>query len=374
MQEKKKVGILTFSYSSNGGSVMQAFALQKTISSIDGYEAGIIHYSKTHYGKPIMGETVFTKPISTWTPKNIIKWTISLVAHPFKMSKFERFFNRYYNNFSSRPLSREDLVALNDVYDKFVVGSDQVWNFGSPQVDESHFFDFVKDSSKKISYAASFGQKSVPEEKREEVGRLMSDFSAISVREANGISIVSELASREATLVLDPSLLLKKQEYHKLSTAPKKKGYVYLYLRQESERLEKFAKKLAEAHGLTVVKVMNSWICNKKGNRLYPIGPSEWLGYIENADFVVTNSFHGICFSIIFEREFYVDFLEKTATATNSRLEGMLGQFNLSKRCIDDVEDVKNLTKSDYSNVNEYRQKRIDESIDYLKKALEGSR
>ena len=118
---------------------------------------------------------------------------------------------------------------------------------------------------------------------------------------------------------------------------------------------------------------MNSWICNKKGKRLYPIGPSQWLGYIENADFVVTNSFHGICFSIIFEREFFVDFLAQTATSTNSRLEGMLGQFNLSKRCIDDVEDIKNPNKIDYDDVNKFRQTRIDESVDYLKKALEGS-
>ena len=150
MQEKKKVGILTFSYSSNGGSVMQALALQKTISSIDGYEADIIHYSKTHYGKPIMGETIFTTPISTWTPKNIIKWTISIVAHPFKMSKFEKFFSKHYNNFSARPYSRESLKALDDKYDKFVVGSDQVWNYGSPQVDGTYFLDFVKDDSKKI--------------------------------------------------------------------------------------------------------------------------------------------------------------------------------------------------------------------------------
>ena len=372
MQQKKKVGILTFSYSSNGGSVMQAYALQKTISSFDGYDASIINYSKTRYGKPILGKTIFTKPISSWTPRKIISWCTSIVAHPFKMSKFEKFFDKYYNNFSKNSYSREELVALNDVYDKFVVGSDQVWNFGSPQVDESHFFDFVNDDSKKIAYAASFGQKNVPDEKRETAAELISKFSAISVREANGVNIVSDLTSRDATFVLDPSLLLSRDEYHKLSKAPKKKGYVYLYLRQESKRLEEFSQKLAEAYGLKVIKVLNSWTCGKNGKQQLPIGPAEWLGYIENADFVVTNSFHGICFSTIFEKEFYVDFLEKTSTSTNSRLEGMLSQFNLSNRCIDDVKDFKNLAKIDYSDVNKFKQKRIDESLDYLKNALEG--
>lgn len=371
MQEKKKIGILTFSYSSNGGSVMQAMALQKTISSFDGFEASIINYTKTRYGKPIIGKDVFPKRIRSWTPKNIIKWTIQITAHPFKMRKFEKFFAQHYNNFSDHFYSREELVALNDVYDKFVVGSDQVWNFGSPQVDETYFLDFVKDKTKKISYASSFGQKGVPEDKREQVSQLISDFSAISVREPDGLDIVSELTTQKATLVLDPSLLLPKEEYQKLSVAPKKKGYVYLYVRQDSERLERFAKKLADTYGLKLVKVISNWICGKNGKRRFPIGPQEWLGYIENADFVVTNSFHGICFSTIFEKEFYIDFLEKTPTATNSRLEGMLRQFNLKNRCIDDVTDMRSLTRIDYDIVNEFKKRRIDESLDYLKNALE---
>lgn len=369
----KKIGILTFSYSSNGGSVMQAYALQKTISSIDGYEASIINYTKNHYCKPIIGYNVFTKPLSTWTPKNIIMWIMQIFAHPIKMSKYIKFFEKYYNGFSEHFYSREDLVALNDLYDKFVVGSDQVWNWGSPQVDETFFLDFVKDNSKKISYAASFGQKNVPEEKREYVKKLISEFSAISVREPNGVDIVSELTSREATWVLDPSLLLEKQEYQKLSDPPKKKGYVYLYLRQKSKRLEEFAEKLARAKGLTVVKVHTNWLCTNSGKRLFPVSPHRWLGYIENADYVVTNSFHGICFSIIFEKEFYIDFLEKNTTATNSRLEGMLKQFNLSKRCINDIEDINSLSKIDYVNVNEHKKQRKEESLDYLRNALERS-
>lgn len=373
MQKKRKIGILTFSYSCNGGSVMQALALQKTISSFDGYEASIIHYTKTQYGKPVIGRDVFGKPLSSWTLRNIVKWTAKMAAHPFKMRKFEKFFTKHYNGFSQRPYLRDELVALNDTYDKFVVGSDQVWNFDSHQVDETYFLDFVKDDSKKIAYAPSFGKKNVPKEKCDIAGQLISTFSAVSVREPDGIDIVSNLASREAIWVLDPSLLLSKEEYHQLSTAPKKKGYVYLYLRQESERLEKFAKELAKTYNLTVIKVINNWVCGKKGKRRFPIGPSEWLGYIENANFVVTNSFHGICFSTIFEKEFYIDFLGKTSNATNSRLEGMLKQFNFNNRCIDDITDFCALTPIDYNDVNSFKQRRISESLAYLKQALEGS-
>lgn len=372
MQKEKKIGILTLSYSSNGGSVMQAFALQKTISSL-GYDASIINYTKTHYGKPVIGKNVFTKPIKNWTPKNILNWSARILMHPTKMKKYERFFREYYNGFSQHPYQRSELNLLNDVYDKFVVGSDQVWNYGSPQVDDTYFLDFVTDSSKKIAYAPSFGQKNIPEEKRENASKFISDFYSISVREPNGLDIVSELTSRKATWVLDPSLLLDKQEYHKLSAPPKKSGYVYLYLKQESKRLEEFANKLASAKGLTVIKMLNHWLCGKNGKPKSAVGPHEWLGYIENADYVITNSFHGICFSIIFEKNFYVNFLKQTTTSTNSRLEGMLQQFNLSKRSIDEVEDINSLESIDYTSVNKFRARRKEESLSYLKKALEGS-
>ncbi len=372
MQKNKKVGILTFSYSSNGGSVMQAFALQKTISDMEGYTASIINYTKTFAGKPVFGQTVFTKPLKTWTPKQIVKWIIRILAHPLRMRKYEKFFKKYYNEFSDRAYTRDTLEKLEDKYDKFVVGSDQVWNYGSPQVDDTYFLDFVRDNSKKVAYAASFGKKSIPEEKRQNAGALISSFSAISVREPEGVDIVSELTGRQATWVLDPSLLLDKQEYHKLSIPPRKKGYVYLYLREDSPRLEEFAKRLALAKGLTVIKVFAHWLCGKNGKQQTPIGPHEWLGYLENAEYVLTNSFHGICFSIIFEKDFFVDYLKETPISTNARIEGMLKQFGLSKRCIDDVEDINSLDKIDYVSVNKLKEQRKEDSLSYLKNALLG--
>ena len=176
MGKQKKVGILTFSYSSNYGSVLQAYALRKIISSIEGYEAHVINYSKTNYGKPIIGKDVFTKNIKEWTPKNLARWTVRMIAHPLKMRKFNNFFKTHYTPFFKKSYTRASLNSLNDYFDKFVVGSDQVWNYDSPQVDDTYFLDFVEDSHKKISYAASFGQKKIPEEKRSIAKKLITDF------------------------------------------------------------------------------------------------------------------------------------------------------------------------------------------------------
>ena len=367
----KKVGILTFSFSCNSGSVLQAYALQKSISSMDQYEVSIINYTKTHYGKPILGQNVFTKPIRNWSLKKILLWSAQIAVYPFRMKKYMKFFREHYVDFSDRPYHRNNLPQLNAKYDKFIVGSDQVWNYGSPQVDDTYFLDFVDDNSKKISYAASFGQKQIPEDKRESAKKYISEFSAISVREPDGVDIVWELTSKEATWVLDPSLLLEKQDYQQLRVVPKKNKYVFLYLRQESERLEEFAKKLAHQKGLEVVKVIYHWRCGKRGRPTATVGPGEWLGYIENADYIVTNSFHGICFSIIFEKEFYIDYLKTSTSSTNSRMEGMLKQFSLSHRHIDDAFDLTSLRIIDYAAVKNHKERRKEESLSYLKSALE---
>ena len=369
----QKVGIFTFSYSCNAGSVLQAYALQNTVSSLEGYEATIVNYSKTQYGKPVIGKNVFTKSLKDWTPKNILTWIAQILTYSLRMKKYTQFFQEYYRDFNGRLYQRHELPQLNGCYDKFIVGSDQVWNYGSPQVDETYFFDFVTDNSKKIAYAASFGQKSVPEAKRDTARSLISQFSAISVREPDGVGIVKELVNRDATLVLDPSLMLNKQDYAKLSIAPKQQGYVFLYLRQESKPLEAFAKKLAKAKGLKLVKVLYHWQIGKTGLPKAAVGPRQWLGFIQNADYVVTNSFHGMCFSINFEREFYLNYLKASATSTNSRMEGLLKQFDLSGRHMDDVTDFQAMDTIDYNRVNNFKARRQEESLSYLKAALEGN-
>ncbi len=373
MQNQKKIGILTFSYSSNCGSILQAYALQKKIFSIDGCEADIIHYSKTSYGKPVWGRDVFTRNIKDWKPKNIVNWTTQILAHPLKMKKAEAFFKKYYHGFLKRPFTREELPSLDEKYDAFVVGSDQVWNCGSPQVDDTYFLDFVKDSSKKISYAASFGRTDVQEDQKENARRLISQFSSISVREPNGVDIVYDLTEKKATWVLDPSLLLQKEDYRKIEAPVKKKGYVLLYLRHASKEMEEFAAKLAQAKGLKVIKIMKHWVCKGGRRTLKTVGPREWLGYIDGADYVVTNSFHGLCFSIVYEKEFFADFLPEAVANTNSRMIGLLQQFELSHRQMNKDADFDALETIDYSLVNIIKKRRQEESLNYLKNAIKGN-
>ena len=349
---KKKIGLLTFSYSSNPGSVLQAYALQKTLCEKLSCDVHIINYQKQQAGKPIIGKTVFMMPLRNWTPKNIIKWIVRIVEHPVRMMPYKKFFNKYYNGYPTKHCLREELPSLEEKYDKFVVGSDQVWNFGSWNVDETYFLDFVKDGSKKISYAASLGNTEIPDQKRDIAQKLISEFSHISVRESASIDTISKLTGKQATLVLDPSLLLNKERYLELAIKPKQEKYVLMYLREDSPELERRAKEFARSKGLGFVKILKHWKCSENGKSRKGLGPKQWLGYINNAEYIITNSFHGICFSIIFEKQFYVDYLKKVSTLTNPRIQSILNLFGLQSRNIDSVNSSADADLIDYTQVN----------------------
>ena len=365
----KKVGILTFSYSSNPGSVLQAYALQRVLSDQLMCDAHIINYHKEEAGKPKLGKNVFYGPLRNWTPKNIVKWIARIMEYPSRMRPYKRFFKKYYDGYPTKRCLREELGSLESIYDKFVVGSDQVWNFNSGNVDETFLLDFVKDDSKKVSYAASFGNSEIPADKREVASELLSKFHSISVRESSGIDIVLELTKRSATLVLDPSLLLEKEQYLSMSKPPKQKNYVLLYLREECKELEAVARSFADSKGLEFVKILKHRKCLKNGTPGGAISPHEWLGYMSNSSYVFTNSFHGICFSIIFERQFFVDLLRANRSETNPRMQSVLALFGLDTRLISgNPNEIENI---DYEMVNLRKAEMQKESLEYLRRSIE---
>lgn len=370
--DNKKVGILTFSYSSNPGSVLQAYALQQTISELEGYDATIINYQKNSADKPVLFKNVFHLPLKQWRPRVVANWLVRMFAFPWRMRKYEKFFKEYYLGFSKKPYSREELFTIQNNYDKFVVGSDQVWNFDSINVDNTYFLDFVNDDSKKISYAASFGQAEISEKKREELVKMIGAFSSVSVREQSGVDIVYDLIGKKASLVLDPSLIFPEKRWDELAVEPTDKEYLMLYLREDSDEATKLAQDIATRYNLKVKKALLHWICDENGNKSHPLGPTEWLGYIRNARFVITNSFHGICFSLVFKKEFFVNMLNGYKKSTNTRMESLLKTFGLEERKIYSSEDALSLDAIDYANVDKIKKQKTEESKKFLKKALDG--
>ena len=359
----KKIGILTFSYSENSGSVLQAWALSKAIEKYCDATTEIINYQKIGSLKPKFGVNVFFGPISSWDKKKIKQWIHRLRVFPKYIKKHWAFVKSNLTLSSHRAIKRERLVSLNNKYDYFVVGSDQVWNFYSPKVDETYFLDYVKDNTKKISYAASFGNMTYNNSNIEIAQKLLSQFSHVSLREKQGVELYQNLTGKNATFVLDPTLLHSSSTWDKLAIEPKEKNYILVYLLEPNQIVQENVTRLQEEQNLKVIRLWRSRIVDENGKDIRVISPQEWLGYIKNASIIFTNSFHGICFSINYHKCFYAVYRKNT---DDSRLVNLLNVFNLSNRIL-----VDNSAKIDDIEVNEVElEKMRSASFDYLKLAL----
>lgn len=359
-----KVGIITFHRALNYGALLQAFALRYSLSKL-GAEAQILDYRN-----PIMEDMYSYPPFSQ--RKNLrdkVKFLIQGKSELKRRAKFENYRNKYLN-LSNELHTEEDLKLVAEKYDKLITGSDQVWNYGAHNFDKNYFLKFANERAKKYSYAASFGISSLPKDYIAEYKSALSDFAMCSVREKQGLEILRILGIENRRIDLDPTMLLTKEEWlsqFNISVSPKQK-YIFAYYFELTDTLRAYIEQLAKKTDCTVVFVGNPlkapFRCRCKA--LKTADPIDFVNAIANAEYVVTNSFHGTAFSIIFNKKFYVELL-KTDTKVNSRIENILHVFSLEKRIIDThckEDDV------DWNLVNSQMSEMRKKSLDYLKEIL----
>lgn len=243
-----------------------------------------------------------------------------------------------------------------------------MWSLKLTNCDKTYFLDFVSDSAKKYSYAASVGENVFSEEQRKEYRKLLQDFAGISVREESGQAMVKEVADREAEITLDPTLLLPKEEWEQLCGENKVKGkYLLVYQLGFSKQLISAVKKVASLTGLKVVYIPFPLGGFVKSKLSVSIGPQEWLTLFNNAEYVISDSFHGIIFSILFNKKFLavVDGQHK-----NKRAISLLNKLGLQSRIAtdDNVETIEETI--DYAKVKEVIAGEVEKSVDWLKKNI----
>ena len=239
--KKCNVGILTFHRALNYGAVFQAYALQKTLGSM-GAEAEIIDYraefNEKRFQRKKLRDILHVRELYSVIFRNAYM--------TYSRKTFEGFCRKM--QMSEVCTTQDALREVCSKYDRIVSGSDQVWNIACTSGDDSYFLPFLNDSQKKTSYAASIGYQKLPEQFIEQYKTWISGFSEISVREKSAVDIVRQLTGREAEYVVDPTLLLNKEEWMGLSddTLVPKEPYVIMYLMSEDKELIRFAKKLAK--------------------------------------------------------------------------------------------------------------------------------
>ncbi|EME8072365.1 polysaccharide pyruvyl transferase family protein, partial [Enterococcus faecium] len=284
-----------------------------------------------------------------------------------RTNKFVNFTKKWIYESEDMITSLDQGINIDNDFDFYIIGSDQVWNYTFSRFSE---LDFVSYSNKpKISYAASFGVTFVPDKQKNFFIEGLNNIDFISVREEAGKKIVEELSDKKATVVLDPTMLLDKEEWGKLSKESNfdtNFSYVLTYFLGEfTIEYKKYVEKYAKEKK---VKIIN--IGDISDRKTWLADPSDFVKLFENAQAVFTDSFHACVFSIIFEKYFEVFERQSTLLSMNSRIDTLLTSLSIEDRWNRGGDShKKEINYSEVKKLLEYKKK---ESMDFLDSALKG--
>ncbi len=361
-----KVALLTFHTAYNYGAMLQAYSTQKALDEI-GVEVEILDFYPKSYERKNKNIN-FTLDVKLSIKKLAALFDTNIQE---KYTKFKKF--RSYLNLTTRYLSLEELEQENLDYDFVIVGSDQVWN-AQKGMDEMYLLNFVPQHIPKISYASSFGTNLIPDKCLPVFEKHLSTFKAISVRETDGVKILQKILKKNVTHVLDPTLMLTINHWKTLITdIPIDYDYIFTYGLNKNKQSAELLKAVSERYNLPIVGIPMGKRVPKEFNTKINIknaGPIDFLSYLHGAKVVVTGSFHGLAFSVNFNKTFY---LAKHDTR-NSRMDSLLEILSLTERQEYTPKRVHLLKEKDlyinYENINSKLAEERIKSQNYLKKAL----
>lgn len=359
----KKIGVVSIFRTGNYGGTLQAYALVKAIQDNGLGQAEIINYCCDAIRGKIDGKYLRKAGVARTAAALVDK-----MCYLPRMKKMNAFIDSFV---PTKPLTRAELPSLNDRYDLFLSGSDQLWNPDIQQGDYYYLQDFVTDNRKKRSYASSFGRPELPEQYREVYRKLLSQYQCITVREQAGADLVEDLLQVSPAVVLDPTLLLTAPQWEALLPPRRKKGkYLFVYRLTYSTLLTRIVARLQKETGLPILAVPFLLGYTPRTQPSPALDSLEWVRAIHDADYVITDSFHGIVFSILFGRPFYYVVTTPTARQRISRVETLLESLGLQDRIVESQEAC------DFSRPIAYEEvwRRLDalreESLAALKKVL----
>lgn len=377
-----KIGILTILNVNNYGAELQCCALCRKLTKM-GYNAEVINYLFGINPSHDFRREKLTVPISF---KQKVKVSLlPIVQNLFCMfhqknkkqrnKRFEEFHEKYNHLTSSVYPSVRSLYEAKFDYDVLCIGSDQVWNYEKGYSLEPFFACFDKNGTKKISYASSIGLSFLSKEAERVFKKELSGFAHLSVREQQASELLENLLDRDVDVVLDPTLILDNKEWlevAKFDMCPKEKYIlVYIVTIKPCDYVLEVARHIAKERNLKIVRICRDAYPEHSGKDVQEIltaGPSDFVGLFANAEFVVTNSFHGTVFSINFSKSFYS--VIKSQHSTNSRLTSILKKLNLENRILPVGSPLPKISDVDYIIPAEKLKEERLHSLEYIQKAL----
>lgn len=365
-----KVATLSFQHAYNYGAVFQVTALQHVVSQL-GVDCDIIDYRC-----PAIDRQYDFRPIRM-NGKIFSALRANLVLAPYirgKKKNFQHWMEHYKKTEVIK--DKEYLKSLNERYDKFIVGSDQVWNLKCQGHDDAFFLNFVSDNTKKVAYAVSFGTYDIKQEDRGFYEKYIKLFKHISVRENRGIELVKELSGKDSIPCMDPVLLAGREFWDsKMDKSCKtSEKYIFVYQLGHGSSVPKFVKHLKKDTGLKVY-----FVTGHIGNMVYysvgdknvsTASPEKFLSLISGAEYVVTNSFHAIVLSLIFQRQFFAISNGGETASYNTRIYNLLSDYGLLDRILIDYKTMNKISAEQYTSVEQKRVMMCSSSIEFLRNSI----
>lgn len=357
-----KIALMTWFSYYNYGTQLQAISLYNTLSQYG--DVDIIRYT------PGLGRKPLT--ISNILPRSLHKLNKNDhdVLQTLSSEKINHFRDKYIT-YSKKSQTKQELDALNDKYDAFVCGSDQIW---SPlNFDPHYYLDFVKDPRKLIAYAPSMGVEHIDDGQISEQIRLLSSrFISLSVREESGAKILRRFGENPLVTV-DPTMLLTSEQWDAYESGlGKGENYLLMYfLRYNKEHIQS-AYTIAEQKHLKVRIIPVVYGQLRDDNSINSgLGPNDFISLFKNAAYICTDSFHGTIFSLIYNKSFttYERFRSNEKINQNSRIYNLLGSVDLDNR-IYHRDKKTDITEIDFRGVNKKIEKMKQDSMIFLDKSI----
>lgn len=332
--KKMKIGVITFSQTrDNYGQILQCYAMQKFLQKL-GHEPFLIQYQQPisqkanfkirNLFKYLLNFNVYIK----WFFNNK-KFQAQKKAYDSSVKGVDRRFSQFLKENIELTMiyTKQELLSNPPKADAYICGSDQIW-----KSDDIFYLSFAPKSALRIAYAPSFGGETCfAAETENMIKRELSLFSFLGIREEDGVKLCHRLGFENAIKVVDPTLLLSSTDYDSVKNEISERNYIFVYLLGNStdcsiDEIQQYAKSI----GKKVIYVCSQGRYDTYEKTYATIG--EWLGYLSNADFVITNSFHCIVFSLIYNRQFVSLPLNKGFEKMNGRLTDLLGKIGMTER------------------------------------------
>jgi len=362
------IGIITFHSAHNYGAMLQTFALQTYLKKELGINVKVIDF-RTEAG--IQAYEIFKRPNTLRQYFNEFLKLLHYKELKKGYDSFEQFLNNYIET-TERYATYQSLIENPPEFDVYISGSDQVFSPKGKELN-AYYLNFGPKHIKRIAYAPSFGYKTVPDNMKKQISILLNRFNRLSAREISGCEIIKELTGKDVPNVVDPVFLLNPEHYHDIAKPVKikYKKYILCYSLVGIKKQTAIAGKLKELTGLPIILLKPSASLSIKGidKTIRSAGPLEFLWLFENAAFVVTDSFHGTAFSLVFKKNFFsaIAFPEKA-----ERIYSILNEIGLNDRIIDNPTEItKNNLEINYHIPSKKLEEKINASKEYLKKSLQ---